>query len=111
MKAKRNGRAPHRGSPAQDLSPRALGLDPVLYDSALRYFFDGPVPQGNVFDRMLSMPWRDAQVSALHGIGHHVAHLGRPAVERRIEVFVRTLGPGDDELRNYAHAAAQGGVQ
>lgn len=246
MKAKRNGRAPRRGSPIQDLSPQALGLDPALYDSALRYLFDRPMPQGqeqewfwsldepefeagplewtriqtalfanaghdlaayddeqvgmglhyvmsnavsnvpfaaidpavpegealrmvaalprlwehclgprlgddahspigarsdrlyfvcymwfdvwptfwnvrhspqwqqamwNAFDRMLSTPWRDVQVSALHGIGHHVAHLGRPAVERRIEAFVRTLDPGDDELRNYAHAAAQGCVQ
>lgn len=65
----------------------------------------------NVFAQMLSMPWRDVQVSALHGIGHHIHHLDKAAVDRRLAEFLRQLGPGDEELKNYALAARSGCVQ
>ena len=65
----------------------------------------------NVFREMLTMPWREVQIAALHGIEHEGAHLERPhQVKALIDGFVRKL-KNDEELKNYAMAAADGMVQ
>lgn len=64
-----------------------------------------------VFCAMLAMPWREAQVSALHGIGHEGVHLNRPGeLQARMDAFIRNV-KNDDELKTYAQAAARGMVQ
>jgi hypothetical protein len=63
------------------------------------------------FCEMLAMPWREAQVSALHGIGHEGSRLNRPKeLQAHMDAFIRNV-KNDDELRNYAQAAARGMVQ
>lgn len=60
---------------------------------------------------MLAMPWRDAQVSALHGIGHEGRRLNRPEeIQTHVDAFIRQV-KNDDELKTYAQAAARGMVQ
>lgn len=64
-----------------------------------------------VFREMLAMPWREAQVSALHGIGHEGARLNRPQeLQAHMDSFIRQV-KNDDELKTYAQAAARGMVQ
>ena len=64
-----------------------------------------------VFCEMLAMPWREAQVSALHGIGHEGSRLNRPKeLKAHMDAFTRNV-KNDDELKNYAQAAARGMVQ
>lgn len=64
-----------------------------------------------VFCEMLAMPFRDAQMSALHGIGHEGPRLNRPKeLQTRMEAFIRSV-KNDDELKTYAQAAARGMVQ
>ena len=64
-----------------------------------------------VFCEMLAMPWREAQVSALHGIGHEGKRLNRPKeLQAHMDAFIRQV-KNDDELKNYAQAAARGMVQ
>ena len=64
-----------------------------------------------VFCEMLAMPYRAAQESALHGIGHEGARLGRPQeLQAHMDAFIRQV-KNDDELKNYAQAAARGMVQ
>lgn len=64
-----------------------------------------------VFCEMLAMPWLEAQVSALHGIGHEGSRLNRPKeLKAHMDAFIRQL-KNDDELKNYAQAAARGMVQ
>ena len=64
-----------------------------------------------VFCAMLAMPWREAQVSALHGIGHEGVRLNRPGeLQARMDAFIRNV-KNDDELKTYAQAAARGMVQ
>ena len=64
-----------------------------------------------VFCEMLAMPWREAQVSALHGIGHEGTRLNRPKeLQAHMDAFIRQV-KNDDELKNYAQAAARGMVQ
>ena len=64
-----------------------------------------------VFCAMLEMPYRDVQVSALHGIGHDGDLLDRPQeLQQRLSEFIRHV-KDDDELKNYAEAAACGMVQ
>jgi hypothetical protein len=61
---------------------------------------------------LLAMPWREVQLSALHGIGHNVHHLDRQSdVDAAIAAFVRTVDPADEALRAYAEAARVGRVQ
>ena len=65
-----------------------------------------------VFCQMLDVPCRDVQVAALHGIGHEGHALLRPReLQERVEQFIRSVPAHDEELRNYARAAAQGMVQ
>ena len=65
-----------------------------------------------VFCEMLAMPYRAAQESALHGIGHEGVRLKRPKeLQERVEQFIRSVPADDEELKNYARAAAQGMVQ
>lgn len=65
-----------------------------------------------LFCQMLEVPCRDVQVSALHGIGHEGRALLRPReLQERVEQFIRGVPAHDEELRNYAYAAAQGMVQ
>ncbi|MES2608850.1 MAG: hypothetical protein V4679_01350 [Pseudomonadota bacterium] len=65
-----------------------------------------------VFCQMLDVPCRDVQVSALHGIGHEGRALLRPReLQERVKQFIRSVPAHDEELRNYAGAAAQGMVQ
>jgi hypothetical protein len=64
-----------------------------------------------VFCEMLAMPWREAQVSALHGIGHEGVRLKRPQeLQAHLDAFIRQI-KNDDDLKNYAQAAARGMVQ
>lgn len=64
-----------------------------------------------VFCEMLAMPWREAQVSALHGIGHEGPRLNRPKeLQAHLDTFIRNV-KNDDELKTYAQAAARGMVQ
>lgn len=64
-----------------------------------------------VFCEMLALPWREAQVSALHGIGHEGARLKRyEELQARLDAFIRNV-KDDDELKDYAQAAARGMVQ
>ncbi|RZJ06901.1 MAG: hypothetical protein EON50_22100 [Acidovorax sp.] len=64
-----------------------------------------------VFCEMLTMPFRAAQESALHGIGHEGVRLGRPKeLQAHMDAFIRQV-KHDDELKNYAQAAARGMVQ
>ena len=64
-----------------------------------------------VFCEMLAMPWREAQVSALHGIGHEGSRLNRPKeLQAYMDAFTRNV-KNDEELKNYAQAAARGMVQ
>ena len=64
-----------------------------------------------VFCEMLAMPWREAQVSALHGIGHEGNRLNRhQELQAHMDAFIRQV-KNDDELKNYAQAAARGMVQ
>jgi len=54
----------------------------------------------HVFAEMLSVPCREVQVAALHGIGHHVRYLARrEMMDERISAFIRSLGERDEELR------------
>lgn len=65
-----------------------------------------------VFCHMLEVPCREVQVSALHGIGHEGRYLQRPReLQERVELFIRSVPAHDEELKNYARAAAQGMVQ
>lgn len=65
----------------------------------------------DVFCKLLGMPWREVQVSALHGIGHNGGYLERPEqMQNQIDDFVRNLRD-DEELKNYAQLAASGMVQ
>jgi hypothetical protein len=65
----------------------------------------------HVFCEMLAMPWREAQVSALHGIGHEGNRLNRhQELQAHMDAFIRQV-KNDDELKNYAQAAARGMVQ
>lgn len=64
-----------------------------------------------VFCEMLEMPWREAQISALHGIGHEGAELKRyKELQAHMDAFIRNV-KNDEELKNYAQAAARGMVQ
>lgn len=64
-----------------------------------------------VFREMLAMPWREAQVSALHGIGHEGTRLNRPEeLKAHMDTFIRNV-KNDDELKTYAQDAARGMVQ
>ncbi len=64
-----------------------------------------------VFCEMLALPWREAQVSALHGIGHEGSRLNRPKESNApTDAFIRNV-TNDEELKNYAQAAARGMVQ
>lgn len=64
-----------------------------------------------VFCEMLAMPWREAQVSALHGIGHEHENLNRPKeLKAHMDAFIHNV-KNDDELKTYAQAAAIGMVQ
>lgn len=64
-----------------------------------------------VFCEMLAMPWREAQISALHGIGHEGNRLNRhQELQAHMDAFIRQV-KNDDELKNYAQAAARGMVQ
>lgn len=64
-----------------------------------------------VFCEMLAMPYRAAQESALHGIGHEGVRLKRPKeLQAHMEAYIRQV-KNDDELKNYAQAAARGMVQ
>ncbi len=66
----------------------------------------------NVFRKMLDVPCREVQISALHGIGHHIHDLDdRPAIEEAVAAFLRHLDPADAELRSYAAMALEGRVQ
>lgn len=65
----------------------------------------------DLYREMLGMPWREVQIAALHGIGHEGDCLERPhRVKALIDGFVRNL-KDDEELKNYAMAAANGMVQ
>lgn len=65
-----------------------------------------------LFCQMLEVPCRDVQVSALHGIGHEGRALLRPReLQERVEQFIRSVPAHDEELKNYARAAARGMVQ
>ena len=64
-----------------------------------------------VFCEMLAMPFREAQVSALHGIGHEGTRLNRSKeLQAHMDAFIRQV-KNDDELKTYAQAAARGMVQ
>jgi len=64
-----------------------------------------------VLDEMLDVPCREVQVAALHGIGHLGRDLQRQdVIDRRVEAFIRSVDKDDEELKNYASAAQQGGV-
>ena len=64
-----------------------------------------------VFCEMLAMPFREAQVSALHGIGHEGNYLNRPKeLQAHMGAFIRQV-KNDDELKTYAQAATRGMVQ
>lgn len=64
-----------------------------------------------VFCEMLAMPSREAQVSALHGIGHEGTRLNRPReLQAHLDAFIRSVR-NDEELKSYAQAAARGMVQ
>lgn len=64
-----------------------------------------------VFCAMLDTPCREVQIAALHGIGHNGGDLDMPdALEARIDTFIAAVH-GDDELTEYAQAAARGMVQ
>lgn len=64
-----------------------------------------------VFCEMLATPSREAQVSALHGIGHEGVRLNRPkALKAHMDTYIRSVR-NDDELKTYAQAAACGMVQ
>lgn len=65
----------------------------------------------HVLEQMLGTPYREVQVAALHGIGHHIEDLNRrAAIERAIEAFFRTIDPKDHELKSYAESARRGCV-
>ena len=65
-----------------------------------------------LLESLLAMPWREVQVSALHGIGHNTGYLARqPAIDAAIAAFVQQVNPLDEELRAYAEAARLGRVQ
>lgn len=64
-----------------------------------------------VWCEMLALPWREAKVSALHGIGHEGVHLNRPKeLQTHMDAFIQSV-THDDELKNYAQAAAMGQVE
>lgn len=64
-----------------------------------------------VFCEMLALPWREAQVSALHGMGHEGSRLNRSKeLKAHMDAFIRNV-KNDEELKNYAQAAARGMVQ
>lgn len=64
-----------------------------------------------VLCEMLDMPWREVQIAALHGMGHDGCALQKPEVLRkRIDAFILGV-QNDEELKNYARAAACGMVQ
>ncbi len=64
-----------------------------------------------VLCEMLDMPWREVRIAALHGIGHDGCALQRPdALRTRMDAFIRGV-QNDEELKNYAQAAARGMVQ
>lgn len=65
----------------------------------------------NVFREMLQVPFREVQIAALHGIGHHINFLDQPAVDQAIASLMRRVGRDDEELTNYAQAARTGCVQ
>lgn len=66
----------------------------------------------HVFAEMLKVPCREVQIAALHGIGHNLDELQRPAViNQAIDAFLAHLNPVDIELREYAGRARQGYVQ
>lgn len=65
----------------------------------------------DVFCKLLRMPWREVQVSALHGLGHNGSYLQRPQeVQKAIDAFVARCSD-DEELKGYALLAARGMVQ
>ncbi|MCL2307513.1 MAG: hypothetical protein FWC38_04675 [Proteobacteria bacterium] len=64
-----------------------------------------------VLNEMLAVPCREVQIAALHGIGDCGRDLQRQdAIDRRIDVFIRSIDKSDQELRDYADAARQGAV-
>ena len=66
----------------------------------------------HVLEELLAMPFREVQISALHGIGHWVNELDRDDdINRSITAFVKRLGNSDNELLQYAEAARSGRVQ
>ena len=65
-----------------------------------------------LLSQLLAMPWREVQVSALHGIGHNAGDLARqPAIDAAIAAFVQQVDLADVEVRTYAEAARLGRVQ
>jgi hypothetical protein len=61
---------------------------------------------------ILSVPSREVQIAALHGVGHLKGQIGRDAeVEEHVRAFWMNLKDSDDELKSYAKAAATGMVQ
>ncbi len=64
-----------------------------------------------VLKQMLALPCRAVQISALHGIGHHVDDLPSAGIDIAVRAFVRRLGEGDEELKRYAESARLGRVQ
>lgn len=64
-----------------------------------------------VLCEMLDMPCREVQIAALHGIGHDGDELQRSGALREcMNAFIRNV-QNDEELKNYAQAAACGMVQ
>jgi hypothetical protein len=65
-----------------------------------------------VLNEMLDVPCREVQVAALHGIGHCGRDLERQdIIDRRVEIFIRSIDNNDHELKDYADAARRGYVQ
>jgi hypothetical protein len=65
-----------------------------------------------LLSELLAQPFREAQVAALHGIGHNVMFLDRqPLVDDTLHAFIGRTDPDDGELRRYAEAARRGMVQ
>ncbi|TAG49460.1 MAG: hypothetical protein EAZ30_03405 [Betaproteobacteria bacterium] len=65
-----------------------------------------------LFVELLSMPCREVQVSALHGLGHEGRYLGRKKdIDQLIYTFVASVASTDEALIDYAEAARQGMVQ
>lgn len=60
---------------------------------------------------MLTVPCREVQIAALHGIGHELKYLHRhDDIDKTVTAFIRSVDPADQNLKTYAEAARQGCV-